>query len=163
MRAARIIFGEFTGWHMLAVTLGFFGVVVAVNIFMAVSSITSWTGLVVENSYVASQEFNGKLAASRQQAALGWSARLSSDAGRVVFTLLDAEGESVAADAVAAEFSRPIGVSEDRTLAFEPRDGAFVTAEALPAGIWNVVVTAGLPGRPAYEYRARYLAPEPAP
>ena len=39
--------GEFTGRHMLLLTVGFFGVVAAVNVGMAVVSATSWTGLVV--------------------------------------------------------------------------------------------------------------------
>ena len=63
--------GEFTGRHMLAAMLAFFGVIIAVNITMAVFAQTSWTGFVVRNSYVASQEFNGKVAAARAQAALG--------------------------------------------------------------------------------------------
>ena len=40
--------------------LAFFGVIIAVNVVMATLASTSWTGLVVENSYVASQEFNRK-------------------------------------------------------------------------------------------------------
>ncbi|RWK14298.1 FixH family protein, partial [Mesorhizobium sp.] len=48
----------FTGRHMLAIILAFFGVVIAVNLTMATLANTSWTGLVVENTYVASQQFN---------------------------------------------------------------------------------------------------------
>ena len=54
---------EFTGKHMLAIMIAFFGVVFAVNFTMVYFSRHSWTGLVVENSYVASQEFNEKTAA----------------------------------------------------------------------------------------------------
>lgn len=50
----------FTGRHMLATILTFFGVVIAVNLTMATLASTSWTGLVVENTYVASQQFNRK-------------------------------------------------------------------------------------------------------
>ncbi len=37
--------------------VAFFGVIIAVNVTMATIAIASWTGLVVQNSYVASQEF----------------------------------------------------------------------------------------------------------
>ena len=56
----------FTGGHMLAVMVVFFGVVISVNVFLAVVANTSWTGFVVENSYVASQEFNHKAAEGRR-------------------------------------------------------------------------------------------------
>ncbi|TIW70058.1 MAG: cytochrome oxidase, partial [Mesorhizobium sp.] len=43
---------EFTGRHMLFIILGFFGVVIGVNLTMATLASKSWTGLVVENTYV---------------------------------------------------------------------------------------------------------------
>ena len=46
---------RFTGFHMLACMIVFFGVIVAVNLTMATLASQSWTGLVVKNSYVASQ------------------------------------------------------------------------------------------------------------
>ena len=52
---------EFTGYHMVAVMTLFFGTIISVNLLMAWYANTSWSGLVVKNSYVASQEFNGKL------------------------------------------------------------------------------------------------------
>ncbi|MEO1102369.1 MAG: FixH family protein, partial [Pseudomonadota bacterium] len=45
---------RFTGWHMLAILVTFFGVVVTVNITMAVLAHTSWTGLLAKNGYRAS-------------------------------------------------------------------------------------------------------------
>ncbi|ESZ68246.1 hypothetical protein X726_32300 [Mesorhizobium sp. L103C105A0] len=68
---------EFTGRHMLATVLAFFGVVIAVNLTMATLANTSWTGLVVENTYVASQQFNKKAEEGRAQAALGWTGQLT--------------------------------------------------------------------------------------
>ncbi|TIS18850.1 MAG: cytochrome oxidase, partial [Mesorhizobium sp.] len=51
---------EFTGRHMLISILAFFAVVIGVNLTMATFAHRSWTGLVVENTYVASQQFNGR-------------------------------------------------------------------------------------------------------
>ena len=48
----------FTGRHMLAAMLGFFGVVIAVNVVMATLAAKTFSGTVVDNSYVASQQRN---------------------------------------------------------------------------------------------------------
>ncbi|MGO4840209.1 FixH family protein, partial [Rhizobiaceae sp. 2RAB30] len=69
--------GTFTGRHMLAIMVAFFGTIIAVNVTMATLAGRSWTGFVVKNSYVASQEFNRKAEQGRAQAALGWESRLT--------------------------------------------------------------------------------------
>ncbi|MBX4975304.1 cation transporter, partial [Rhizobium lentis] len=61
----------FTGLHMLLATSAFFAVVIAVNVTMAFYASSSWSGLVVENTYVASQEFNRKAAAMKAMATSG--------------------------------------------------------------------------------------------
>src|SRR3546814_8818871 len=53
---------RFTGWHMTAILIAFFAAVIAVNMLMATVAVRSFGGTVVENSYVASQKFNGWLA-----------------------------------------------------------------------------------------------------
>ena len=58
MKAQPRTGGEFTGRHMLGIMLAFFATVIAVNVTMAMFASKSWTGFVVRNSYVASQEFN---------------------------------------------------------------------------------------------------------
>ena len=49
---------ELTGKHVAMIFCGFFGIIIAVNVSMAMLASSSWTGLVVSNSYVASQKFN---------------------------------------------------------------------------------------------------------
>ncbi|MGE0776676.1 MAG: FixH family protein, partial [Sphingomonadaceae bacterium] len=53
---------SFTGRHMAIILIAFFGVVIAVNFYMARMAIGTFGGTVVDNSYVASQRFNGWLA-----------------------------------------------------------------------------------------------------
>ncbi len=86
--------GEFTGWHMLAITLLFFGTIIAVNVTLAVYANRSWTGLVVENSYVASQHFNELLAEQRQQAELGITATLKAEGGSLIVAACRPEARS---------------------------------------------------------------------
>ena len=53
--------GEFTGRHMAMILVTFFGIVIAVNITMARYASSTFGGLVVDNIYVASLNFNGWL------------------------------------------------------------------------------------------------------
>ena len=49
---------EFTGWHMFTIICMFFGTIITVNMILAFNAGSTWTGLVVKNTYVASQIFN---------------------------------------------------------------------------------------------------------
>ncbi|MGE3830257.1 MAG: FixH family protein, partial [Parvibaculaceae bacterium] len=65
-----------TGRFVFVLLVAFFGVIIAVNVTMAVFASRTWTGLVVENGYVASQHFNSELEQLRRQDKLGWTQRL---------------------------------------------------------------------------------------
>lgn len=134
---------EFTGRHMLAIMLGFFGVIVAVNVTMAVVANTSWTGFVVKNSYIASQEFNRKAEEGRAQAALGWSSELAMADGALRYALADAAGKPVPLEAGEAIFRRPVNDVEDRTIALTAgQGGALEGAVTVDDGIWIVEILA---------------------
>ncbi len=135
--------GEFTGRHMLLVMVAFFGVVIAVNVTMATFARTSWTGLVVENSYVAGQEFNRKAQEGRVQAALHWKGTLAISGGLVRYDLKDASGSRVEPRAVTVAFRHPAYEAEDITLRLErAADGAFVSSRAVRDGVWIVEIDA---------------------
>jgi nitrogen fixation protein FixH len=53
---------RFTGRHMTGILVAFFGVVMTVNFTMAYVAISGFGGTVVDNSYVASQNYNRWLA-----------------------------------------------------------------------------------------------------
>jgi nitrogen fixation protein FixH len=80
----------FSGRHAAAILIAFFGVVIAVNVTMAMFATRTFGGTVVDNSYVASQKYNGWLAEARRQKQLGWTASASLDAGRRVMVDLNA-------------------------------------------------------------------------
>ena len=152
--------GEFTGKHMLAVIVAFFAVIIGVNIVMATVAIGSWTGLVVENSYVASQKYNDKLAVAHARDALGWKGGMDYRNGELVFTLIDGNGAPVALDGVSVEVSRPIGVEGDRIVDLAlAEDGSHRLAIDLDEGVWNAAIVAHVSGEADYEHRARLLAP----
>ena len=118
------------------------GVIISVNFTMAWFASSSWTGFVVKNSYVASQEFNTKMAATRAQAALGWTGKLSIGDGRVSYALTDATGGTVALKSVSLTFQRPVDDREDHTVALTPDGASNATEQMVDEGVWNVEITA---------------------
>ena len=120
---------RFTGWHFTAIIVAFFGVVVAVNLTMAVFATRTFGGVVVENSYVASQKYNGWLDAARKQNRLGWKIVPSIDSQRHVLVSVGVDG------VVVSGFARhPLGREPDVRLTFHQ----FRSIQALPPGRWAV-------------------------
>ena len=152
---------QFTGWHMLALVGGFFGIVISVNVTMAVLASGTWTGLVVKNSYVASQEYNTVLRDARAQAALGWTSKLSYEDGRLRFLLLTQDGTALAGAGVDARLSRPVGTNQDDAVDFsESAPGKYERPIKLGAGVWNVEVVAKLRAGTAYRQIFRLHVPK---
>jgi nitrogen fixation protein FixH len=134
---------EMTGWHFLAIMVAFFSVVIAVNLTMAFFASTSWTGFVVENTYVASQKFNEKAAAGRAQAALHWTSTLAIADGKVSYRLVDSVGNVVAAKHATANFRRPAYASEDQKVDLMPQpDGSLSAPVDARDGMWIVEIDA---------------------
>ena len=98
------------------IILSFFGVIVGVNLTMATLASTSWTGLVVENTYVASQQFNRMAEEGRAQAALGWTGKLTIARGEVRYSLSDAAGKPVPLHGVKVLFRHPAYEGEDKAV-----------------------------------------------
>ena len=129
---------EFTGRKMAAILVAGFGVVVAVNFTMAAIASGSFSGVVVENSYVASQKFNDWLDQAERQQALGWNAEASRSGDRLALDL-----ENVPASArITAQVRRPLGQADPRELTFvQTGEARLLSSEALPAGRWIVRVS----------------------
>ncbi len=129
--------GPFTGRHFAMIIVAFFAVVVTVNLVMARYASVTFGGVVVENSYVASQEFNGWLAAARREKALGWAAdvRRAAD-GSVAVRISGAPSKGLS---LRGEARHPLGRASDRALIFRRlADGRFLSDRSLPAGRWTL-------------------------
>lgn len=155
--------GEFTGRHMLLLAVAFFGVIISVNLFMAISASTSWTGLVVKNSYVASQEYEEKRIAHEAQQAAGWQARFTYAAGVALLTVKDGIGNPVELGAVGLQVHRPVGGHDDQDVALvRAADGDYAAPLTLAAGVWDALITATSETGP-FELHARFKVEEAAP
>jgi nitrogen fixation protein FixH len=138
----------FTGRHMLAIMLAFFGVVVAVNMLMATLAARTFGGTVVDNSYVASQKFNSWLAEGRAQERLGWRTETRLDADRRIVVTVSERGAALAGAQVRAVARHPLGRAADVELAFQPgARGSYVSSASLPAGRWLVHIDVRRDGR----------------
>jgi nitrogen fixation protein FixH len=133
----------FTGFHMWMLALCFFGVIIAVNVTMATFAMRSWTGLVVDNSYVASQEFEEKRLAHEAQRAAGWDAVLTYRPGAARLVIVDGARAPIDLGDVTLMLNRPVGGHDDKRLELERKaDGAYEATVDLPTGLWEAIVTA---------------------
>ncbi|MEO0872265.1 MAG: FixH family protein [Pseudomonadota bacterium] len=127
---------QFTGKHMLLTMVAGFGIVAAVNFYMASLAVGGFHGTVVDNSYVASQKFNTWIEEAEAMEALGWSTEAARDeTGHLILTT---EGVPESA-LISAELRRPIGVKQFASLTFAPLgDGRYRSLETLEQGRWTM-------------------------
>ena len=132
----------FTGRHMATILIAFFGVVIAVNFVMARFAVSTFGGTVVDNSYVASQQFNGWLEQARRQKALGWETVVTLDGARHAVVRLVRDGKPLAHAAASGVANHPLGRAPSRPLAFTEIAPGTLRADApLPPGRWTLHLT----------------------
>lgn len=148
----------FTGWHMFAVMSLFFGVIIAVNVTMAVLASGSWTGLVVESSYVASQRYNDELLIAKAQREAGLHSDLTYSDEKLSFTLKDAQGAPLDASELMAAIGRPAYEQEDRIYHLtKTASGTYKLDLELAPGVWAMSISGMLQDGNPYRRDARIL------
>lgn len=142
---------ELTGKHVLAITVGSFAVIIAVNLTLAYQAIRTFPGLEVSNSYVASQGFNERKAA---QEALGWQLAPSYANGRVDLAFTDRNGVPVAVTGLDVLIGRVTSTMDDTTPVFVAVGDVYSSDLVLARGKWMVEVTAWSLDGTLFEQRA---------
>jgi nitrogen fixation protein FixH len=133
----------FTGWHMAAITISFFAVIIAVNLTLAFFASSSWTGLVVANSYVASQSFNRDAEIARQQQALGWQMKLIVDRSLAKIVILDRDNLPMTDLNIRAVLQRPTDEAGDQVIELrEAGAGIYLAGATIGSGVWVADITA---------------------
>lgn len=130
---------ELTGRHVLAITLTFFGVIIAVNLLLAFKAVSTFPGLEVANSYVASQDFD---ADRKAQAALGWTLSAAYEGGALHLAFTDAAGLPVELAALKVLVGRTTKATDDSFPEFVQAAGIYSTAITLAPGKWMMHVEA---------------------
>ena len=131
--------GELTGPKVLAITVGAFGVIIAVNLVMAYQAVSTFPGLEVDDSYVASQTFDAERAA---QLALGWHMVPAYRDGVLSLGFFAADGGAVALRDIHVLVGRPTEARQDQTPTFAAEGTVYRAAVTLSAGKWMLMVTA---------------------
>ncbi len=121
-----------SGLHVLAMFIGGFGIIIGVNITLAVNAVRTFPGLEVANSYVASQSFDARRAA---QDALGWEPHAAYDSGTLRLKVERQDGTRIDPAQFSAIIGRPTTRADDADLAFDALGEAQI---ALAPGRWRL-------------------------
>ena len=126
---------EFTGYHMLGLMIGGFGIIIAVNLTLAWNAVATFPGIETRNAYVVSQKFEADRAA---QNALRWDATASIAQNTLTVSIRGAEGEPVKAEVVRATLGRATHTGQDSVPAFTWNGVALTAPVAISDGYWNL-------------------------
>jgi nitrogen fixation protein FixH len=130
---------KLTGWHVAAMFVGGFAVIIGVNVFMATQAVGTFPGLEVSSSYADSQTFDDRRVA---QEALGWQASVETGEGELRLSLVDDEGRPVYPAELEALLTRPTTRADDQTLELtRGANGVLVAPAELAEGRWRLRLT----------------------
>lgn len=137
------------GWHVFMGFVVTFGIIIAVNLTLAYKAVTTFPGLEVKNSYVASQSFDADRAA---QIALGWEvqAEVTHDTLRL---FIRQNGQPIAPAVQEATFGRATSVAADQTPNFVFDGTAYVAAVEAGPGNWNLRLKMRAPDGTLFQQR----------
>jgi nitrogen fixation protein FixH len=148
----------FTGWHMLAILVAFFCVVISVNVLMAWYASSSWSGLISKDTYVASQDFNIEAEKARVWSEEGFRGTFVVKDKTLEYRL---QGPAAKVDhlmEISAIFHRPVGEKQDFTIKLQKSGEGFFTAEHnLAAGQWIVDLAAIEAGKTVFHEAERIV------
>lgn len=130
---------ELTGRRVAAISLGAFGVIIAVNILLAVMATRTFSGLVVPNSYISGQTFDADRAAQR---ALGWRTEVAADKGYLRLEFTDTAGELIRPARLTVTVGRPGTNAEDAELAMIEAGSGYLGERPLAKGGWRAEIEA---------------------
>jgi nitrogen fixation protein FixH len=141
---------EFTGRHMLLIMVLAFGTIIIVNLTMAYNAVSTFPGLEVKNSYVASQQFDTNRDA---QLALGWDVTAEVENDMLHLRILDDVGTPVQAELVSATLGRATHVRDDFAPQFFWTGKDYATPVDLAGGNWNLRLVAKAPDGTPFQQR----------
>ena len=138
---------KLTGRGVLLWVTGFFGVIIATNVFFVAMSLKTFSGEDELDPYLQGSHYNHTLADRTEQARLGWRALISSGrspTGQLEIAVANTHADSspVAGVSLAGQLRHPADQGRDHPLHFhEVRPGAYAADLAsVTPGRWEVVV-----------------------
>lgn len=141
---------QITGKQVFLVTASAFTIIIGVNLTLAFKAVSTFPGLEVKNSYVASQSFEERRDA---QEALGWQVSASYAGDELAVAFQDADGRAIEAQDVQILIGRKTNSTFDQNPELLFSDGAFRGEVALDPGYWTIRLTAASPDGTAFQKR----------
>jgi len=148
-------------WRLFPYAIvGALGLVIAVNVTMAVLAYRSAPGLAVQGSFATSNAYGTIQQESRRQISLGWNLDVALPGGRVEVKLAGPGGAVLPGARLKATASRPVGDAVPLVLEMtETAPGHFRSDIVLPGqGQWDVLFVATSEGR-SFRHTRRVMAP----
>jgi nitrogen fixation protein FixH len=132
-----------TGWHFLAMIVGFFAVVIGVDVTFAVIAYRTHPGEVSVTPYEDGLVYNKKIAQMRTQEALGWRAAAGPEAGKVVVLVEDAQHRPIPGLTLSGKLERPATEAGRIVPRFvETAPGRYEAQERGLTGAWDLTAEA---------------------
>jgi nitrogen fixation protein FixH len=148
-----------TGGYVLGLCVLFFGVIIGANLMLANRAVSTFPGLEVKNSYVASQSFDADRTAQNE---LGWTLVPDYDAStkelRLAFT--DKAGFPAELTGLSVLVGRATQPRDDIHPEFVREAGVFVAQLALPKGKWMMQIEGFAKDGTAFRQRIDLLVRE---
>jgi nitrogen fixation protein FixH len=156
--------GTLTGRKVLLIFACFFGTIFAVNAWLVMAAVGSWTGMEADSPYRAGLLYNRELALARAESARGWTLTMHADrlpegTTRVSAVARDAAGAALTGRTVSAVLERPTDKREDRAATLvEERPGVYAAVlDGVASGQWELVVDVLEEGERAFRRRSRII------
>ncbi|MEM7223861.1 MAG: FixH family protein [Pseudomonadota bacterium] len=152
---------EIRGGHVLAMMVGFFAVILLVNLLFIYLAVGSFTGIDTEQAYQKGLGYNDTLQAAENQRELGWAFNVNhedlGDQLDLSLQIVDRYGNGIEGLEIEAELRRPTDAALDRGAAFTRYGGGRYGASIpLPSrGNWTLRLTARRDGQPDYRWEKR--------
>jgi len=154
---------ELTGRKVLAMILAFFGVIIAVNGYMAHEAISTFTGVDTDSAYQAGRRFGGEVAKAEAQDARHWRveanvARAGDGNVALDVSARDAANAPLRGMTATASFERPTDRRLDRTVVVrEDAPGHFRGSADVSAGQWDLIIELSRAGERVFRSKNRII------
>lgn len=150
--------GSLQGWHVLAMLVGFFLTVTAVDLILITKAVSTFSGDTAD-AYRKGLAYNQTLEDEAAQDRLGWheTRTFDSRSGYLSISITDENRKPVDGLRMQAEIGRPSTDVFDRRVALEPAGNGTYGADVagLSDGAWTLSVSASQNDKVVYRSRAR--------
>lgn len=148
------------GWHALAGIVGFFAVVVTVDMGFLVMALRTFPGQVSVTPYEDGLLYNRHIAQLEAQDRLGWRASAAAQPGEVELTFIDRDGRPLRGLAISGRLERPATEAGRVALTFaETAPGRYAAPSGRIAGAWDLTAEARGPAGGSFVAERRLTWP----